>query len=136
MDQILTMSGVAPTAGGRLSVKAVTLKQLIEDAYQVNARAIVGGPSWMDLERYDVEAKAADPVGVEPTTCPTSGGSVVLATQVGRVRYFECPSRSLTNDVAIGCHDNCPRWHRVVELPRWCRFIPPLQFSATGCDET
>lgn len=62
-DRILTISGVQPEAGGRLSAKATTLKQLIASAYQIRDQLIVGGPSWIDSERYDIEAKAADPVG-------------------------------------------------------------------------
>lgn len=62
-DRILSVSGVQPAAGGRLFAKATTLKQLIVSAYQIKEREIVGGPAWIDSERYDIEAKAGDPVG-------------------------------------------------------------------------
>src|SRR5262249_29840318 len=63
VDRILTVSGVQPAAGGRLSAKAATLKQLVVAAYQVKEREIIGGPDWINSERYDIEGKAADPVG-------------------------------------------------------------------------
>ncbi|MGH9575506.1 MAG: TIGR03435 family protein [Candidatus Acidiferrales bacterium] len=62
-DSVLTISGVEPEAGGRLSARAVTLRQLIAEAYQIRESLILGGASWSDSERYDIEAKAADPVG-------------------------------------------------------------------------
>jgi uncharacterized protein (TIGR03435 family) len=62
MDQVLTVSGVLPSEGGRVSAKAATLKQLIQSAYQIKAREIEGGLAWMDSERYDIEAKAANNV--------------------------------------------------------------------------
>jgi uncharacterized protein (TIGR03435 family) len=37
----------------------VTLRQLIQDAYQMTPARVVGGPSWIDSERYDVVAKSA-----------------------------------------------------------------------------
>jgi uncharacterized protein (TIGR03435 family) len=62
-DRMLTISGIDPEAGGRLSAKAVTLRQLIASAYQIRDSLIVGGPAWGDSERYDIVAKASDPVG-------------------------------------------------------------------------
>ena len=62
-EAVLTVSGVQPEAGGRLSAKAATLKQLIASAYRLRAQQIVGGPSWIDSERYDIEATAGSPVG-------------------------------------------------------------------------
>jgi uncharacterized protein (TIGR03435 family) len=55
-----------PRPGGRVSAKATTLKGLIETAYAVKARQISGGPSWLDSERYDIEAKAPSDVPWEP----------------------------------------------------------------------
>lgn len=62
-DTVFIISGVQPEAGGRLSAKAATLRQLIASAYQIRESLILGGPSWGDSERYDIEAKAGDPVG-------------------------------------------------------------------------
>jgi bla regulator protein blaR1 len=35
----------------------VTLKQIIQEAYAVEANQIKGGPEWLDSEKFDVEAK-------------------------------------------------------------------------------
>jgi uncharacterized protein (TIGR03435 family) len=46
---------------GRLTATNVTLKQLIEAAYKrhgFDRREIVNGPAWIDVDRFDLEAKA------------------------------------------------------------------------------
>jgi uncharacterized protein (TIGR03435 family) len=58
--------GQAPSPG-RLNLECVTVRDLIQAAYDSFANGstpkarripIVGGPNWMDSERYDLEAKA------------------------------------------------------------------------------
>ena len=44
---------------GRVSAENVTLKLLIGEAYHVQDFQISGGPRWVDVDRYDVEAKVA-----------------------------------------------------------------------------
>src|SRR5262245_49182522 len=61
----LTMSFITPLPG-LVSAKAVTLKQLIEDAYLMKANQIVNGPNWVDSDRFDIEAKAGNNVQWEP----------------------------------------------------------------------
>ena len=48
-----------------LSGKNVTLKSLIAEAYQVPPHQVTGGPSWLDSNEYDVEAKAGGPTTKE-----------------------------------------------------------------------
>jgi uncharacterized protein (TIGR03435 family) len=54
-------AGVAPTPPGRCRFTRVTLKQLIAFAYDVSPadmdRLVTGGPRWIDIDRFDVEAK-------------------------------------------------------------------------------
>jgi uncharacterized protein (TIGR03435 family) len=45
---------------GRFVAMAVTLKQLIALAYNVRDMQVSGGPSWVDSERFDVNAKEED----------------------------------------------------------------------------
>lgn len=45
--------------GGRYSASNMTLRMLMKTAYGVHDDQIVGGPSWVNEERYDVVAKAA-----------------------------------------------------------------------------
>ena len=59
---IPTVPGRAQTRpGGVLLGRGMTVRELIRDAYGYRNRAqgdIVGGPGWIDIERYDVQAKA------------------------------------------------------------------------------
>jgi uncharacterized protein (TIGR03435 family) len=48
---------LAPYPGGRLSATCYTLRQLIHDAYDLEMYRILGGPHWLDEDRFDVEAK-------------------------------------------------------------------------------
>ncbi|HLW77226.1 MAG TPA: M56 family metallopeptidase [Bryobacteraceae bacterium] len=53
-------SGIPPAQGGRFRALNVTTRQLLGYAYQTQSHArIGGGPSWLDADRYDVNAKAA-----------------------------------------------------------------------------
>lgn len=52
--------------GGRITATNVNLKILIEFAYKVRNFEISGGPGWIDSDRYNVTAKAAESnIGVE-----------------------------------------------------------------------
>jgi uncharacterized protein (TIGR03435 family) len=55
-------SGI-PTRKGSISARNVTLKRCIRGAYDVQESQIVGGPKWVDEDRYDIDAKAAGPAG-------------------------------------------------------------------------
>jgi len=52
--------------GGRFTATNVPLRLLIRNAYQLQDFQIVGGPSWIGSERYDIVAKAED--GTPPET--------------------------------------------------------------------
>jgi uncharacterized protein (TIGR03435 family) len=43
--------------GGRLSITNFTLKQLIAFAFDMKRPLVVGGPAWIDSDRFDIEAK-------------------------------------------------------------------------------
>lgn len=45
--------------GGRFTATGVTLKALIQRAWDVKSFQVVGGPAWVNSQRYDVNAKAA-----------------------------------------------------------------------------
>jgi len=44
--------------GGRLNANGVTVKFLIQQAYNVKDFQITGGPNWIGSERYDISTKA------------------------------------------------------------------------------
>lgn len=46
---------------GRLTFEAVTLRDLIQQAYDLQRDQITGCPNWCDSERFDLIAKAEDP---------------------------------------------------------------------------
>jgi bla regulator protein blaR1 len=62
-DRMVSMMN-AP--GGRFTAKNVTAKMLIRLAYAIQDFQIAGGPSWMDSERYDIEAKPEGSSGEPP----------------------------------------------------------------------
>jgi uncharacterized protein (TIGR03435 family) len=55
-------SGKAPTYyrffGETVTLKNQTLKNILVNAWQVRAFQVLGGPGWINSDRYDVEAKA------------------------------------------------------------------------------
>jgi uncharacterized protein (TIGR03435 family) len=44
--------------GGRYDVRGATLLDLIKTAYEASPDKILGGPSWLDWDRFDIVAKA------------------------------------------------------------------------------
>ena len=53
------MVGIEP--GGRFTARGVTVKFLIQRAYDIRDFQIVGAPGWVTSERYDIIAKADTP---------------------------------------------------------------------------
>ena len=47
--------------GDRVSIVNVSLRVLMQSAYRLNADRIVGGPSWIGNDRFDINAKAEAP---------------------------------------------------------------------------
>lgn len=54
-----TSSGTS-TSRGRLTSTNVTVKQLIMTAYKIQDFQVIGGPDWINNDRFDVQAKAED----------------------------------------------------------------------------
>jgi len=48
---------------GRLTMSNVTLKRCIMGAFGVGPKQIVGGPDWLNSDRFEIVAKAEQPVG-------------------------------------------------------------------------
>jgi uncharacterized protein (TIGR03435 family) len=59
--------------GGRFTATNVTLRQLIQYAYQLQEFLIVGGPSWMPTDRFDILAKAEGDESRESGQVDTTG---------------------------------------------------------------
>lgn len=56
-SNVQNMMYVRALPGGRLNALA-PLKLLLQNAYSLQAYQIVGGPSWIDSDRFEIEAKA------------------------------------------------------------------------------
>lgn len=46
-----------PARGGRYEIKYATMVDLIRIAYSFDADKILGGPNWLEMDRFDVIAK-------------------------------------------------------------------------------
>jgi uncharacterized protein (TIGR03435 family) len=53
---------------GRYEIKSATMVDLIHIAYNFDADKIVGGPNWLEMDRFDVTAKV--PAGTTPKDLP------------------------------------------------------------------
>jgi uncharacterized protein (TIGR03435 family) len=49
------------TTPGAMTIRNFSLRSLIRVAYGVNQYQVIGGPKWMDSDRYNISAKAAGP---------------------------------------------------------------------------
>jgi uncharacterized protein (TIGR03435 family) len=58
---VVQMEGGETARGGRYEVRNATLVDLIRVAYGVDATAVIGGPSWLAVDRFDVIGKLPDP---------------------------------------------------------------------------
>jgi uncharacterized protein (TIGR03435 family) len=54
---VTVMEGGGGVRGGRYEIYEATLVDLIMTAYDVRSDAVLGGPSWLGLDRFDVIAK-------------------------------------------------------------------------------
>jgi uncharacterized protein (TIGR03435 family) len=59
------MSSGVTTGHGRLTANNVTLKRCIMGAWGVGPNQISGGPAWLDSDRFEIAAKAGQPVDDE-----------------------------------------------------------------------
>ena len=53
-------ASLGPRPGGRLNGTNQTARNLIRNAFNVQPYQLIGGPDWMDSDRFDIVAKAAD----------------------------------------------------------------------------
>lgn len=44
--------------GGQYTATNETMRQLVRSAYQLETFRIIGGPAWLDVDRFDIQAKA------------------------------------------------------------------------------
>ena len=54
----------SPVHDGRYEVKTATMVDLVRTAYGFDADKVLGGPNWLEMDRFDITAK------VPPETTP------------------------------------------------------------------
>jgi len=65
-NQPVGLVGIRPMPGGQRYVAGrVPLRLMIKLMYRITDSQIVGGPSWIDTEQWDVEAKAEKPSNID-----------------------------------------------------------------------
>jgi uncharacterized protein (TIGR03435 family) len=80
--------GLFTYPGGRIRATNYTLRMLIHDAYGVEMNQIVGGPTWIDSDRYVIEGKA-------PVSSPSGGW-------VGKLKTPPNPMRQMLQSLLAG----------------------------------
>jgi len=68
--EVNTFMGVNPPRNGRYEFHSASMIDLIHTAYGTDPDKILGGPGWLEMERYDVIAQV--PAGTKETTLPGS----------------------------------------------------------------
>lgn len=61
-DEIAAGTSGIKTGHGRATGTDVTLKRCIIGAYHIGPGQVIGGPAWLDTDRFHIEAEAAEPV--------------------------------------------------------------------------
>ncbi len=80
--------GIQP--GGRITVRGMTLKQLIQLAWNIDDTdddMLVGGPKWLDVDRFDIVAKAS--AGVSNTGQPVDIDALELMLRTLLIGRFK-----------------------------------------------
>jgi uncharacterized protein (TIGR03435 family) len=69
-------SGIT-TGHGHLTATNVTLKRCIMGAYALGPNQILGGPDWLDSDRFEIAAKAEEPVNDDDVLMGMLKGTLV-----------------------------------------------------------
>jgi uncharacterized protein (TIGR03435 family) len=115
--------GIQP--GGRLNASNVTVRELIRIAYQIQPFQIVGGPSWLSSDRFDIQAKAE--TDFQPGPPPTPGGPPGPVQQMLQAllrERFQLAVHNETRDMPI---------YDLVVAQRDGRLGPSLKASSLDC---
>jgi uncharacterized protein (TIGR03435 family) len=68
-----------------VNLQGVTLKMLIEQAWNITDEMLVGGPKWLDTDRFDIVGKAPGSA-VSPDSGPQSGPPIDINTMFVMVK--------------------------------------------------
>jgi bla regulator protein BlaR1 len=88
--------------GGRFTASNVPLKLLIRQAYQLQDFQIIGGPSWIASDRYDIVAKAEDGTPPEPPSLDrTAPSRIQLMIRALLAERFQLVTHNETRELPI-----------------------------------
>jgi uncharacterized protein (TIGR03435 family) len=91
--------GIRRQSGGRFNTYNATLRALITFAYQIQDYQLVGGPSWIANDRFDIVAKME---GDPPPVAPGTGADhMMLATRALLADRFKLVIRRETRQLDI-----------------------------------
>lgn len=112
---------------GRYDLRNATMVDLIAFAYGVNAESVLGGPSWLEMTRFDIVAKAPD------GTAPAALKAMLKALLADRFRLV---ARTDTRPIPVFALTVGTGGHTLKEAAggaAGCRPVPqgPLQPGAT-----
>jgi len=125
---------IGPQPNGRFVISNVPLRFILQVSYELPAFRVVGGPDWIDAERYDIQGKAAGvatnaelyammrallgerfKLKTHTDTRPVAGFALVRARQDGRLgpqlspHPEPCPAQSAQADADRGGLSRCGR---------------------------
>jgi uncharacterized protein (TIGR03435 family) len=80
--------GVHVQPGGRFTTTNTALKMLIQYAYEVPNNQILGGPGWIDSDRYTIEAKAPATTDIPNMTDPQKIDMAALQKMISDIRLM------------------------------------------------
>jgi hypothetical protein len=117
---------------GRLSIREATMVDLIRTAWTIDPERIAGGPSWLEMDRFDINAKA--PANTPPELMfflwskanQSSGRPRTLLTPAAMIeRQMSPPARRRTSSSSV---ETAPwsswpptwaSWRATVSVARW-----------------
>jgi bla regulator protein blaR1 len=91
--------GMRMQPGGRFNAVNQTLRNLITFAYQLQAYQLVGGPSWIGSDRFDIVAKLDGEIA--PPSTPGQPDRAMLAMRTLLADRFKLVARSETRELDI-----------------------------------
>ena len=94
------------TIPSSFNVTNVPLRLLITQAYRLSGYQLVGGPSWLDSERFDILAKALEGARPDQTMLMRSARGAVQAQG----------ARRNAGDAGLRAHAGAERWQARAEI--------------------
>ena len=115
--------GIGTPPGGRVMLTDVPLRTIIRFAYNIQNVQLVGGPSWIDTEFFDIEAKApSDQVATNAQVPMDRLRAMMRALLVER---FQLTARRETRQLPV---------YELILARKDGKLGPQLQPAAVDCD--